>query len=95
MTEEREAICRKCKMLPSIHHLDFPYCYQPMGPINEDEYEYLGAAKDDLITLEGLWKMLEISTKDYCRRLMKNSPDFCLNRWEAERRAKAKLNENH
>ena len=53
-----------------------------------DKGEYLGAAKDDLITLEGLWKMLEISTKDYCRRLMKNSTDFCLNRWEAERRQK-------
>jgi len=76
MIPEREAICRKCKMLPSIHHLDYPCCNQPIGPISVEEWKLSGLKPRDRVTREGFLKMMEISMMDYCRNKMLNSADF-------------------
>jgi hypothetical protein len=70
MNKEREEICRKCKMLPSIHHLEYPCCGQPMYPLDEHEWELLGADPEDEITVESLRKMMEISLQPYCMEKM-------------------------
>ena len=65
MNKEREEICRKCKMERSIHHLEYPICYQPAHPIDEDEIEQLGGRSAE-ITPEGVRKLMEISLRPYC-----------------------------
>ena len=70
MTPEREEICRKCRMLPSIHHLEYPCCYQPWHPLDEYEWKQLGAAPEDLITVETVRRMMEISLQPYCMERM-------------------------
>jgi hypothetical protein len=70
MIKEREEICEKCRMLPSIHHLEYPCCYQPCFPLNEYEYELIGAKPKDKPTIEIFRKMMEISTQLYCREKM-------------------------
>ena len=66
MNTAREEICRKCKMLPSIKHLDYPSCIQPVGPINDEERKMVGPD----ITAESFRKMMEISIQPYCLRKM-------------------------
>ena len=66
MIPEREAICRKCKMLPSIHNLDYPCCEQPTFPMTKEEYEAIGAGPNDIPNVETVRKLMEISVKPYC-----------------------------
>ena len=70
MNKEREEICNKCRMLPSIHHLEYPECNQPRYPLDEDEWRQLGEKPEDEITPEGLMKMMKISVRPYCLEKM-------------------------
>lgn len=76
MIPEREAICRKCRMLPSIHHLDYPCCLQPIMPMNAEEWKLSGLDPKDPITREGYLKMMDIGMMEYCKNRMLNSADF-------------------
>ena len=82
MNAQREEICRKCRMLPSIHHLEYPCCDQPVYPLNADEWEQLGASPQDEITLETTRKMMEISIRPYClEKMLRAHPiEFWYNR---------------
>ena len=71
MTPVREEICRKCRMLPSIHHLDYPCCEQPPSPITEEEYQQLGVKPGDMITREKMMQISEIAIRPYCLDKMK------------------------
>ena len=66
MNKTREEICQKCRMIPSIKHLDYPSCCQPVGPINDEERKVVGPE----ITTESFRKMMEISIQPYCLRKM-------------------------
>ena len=70
MSPEREEVCKKCSMKPSIHHLEYPSCNQEMYPINEEEWKALGAGPKDEITVESLRRMMEISIRPYCLEKM-------------------------
>jgi len=70
MSPEREEVCKKCSMKPSIHHLEYPSCNQEMYPINEEEWKALGAGLNDEITVESLRRMMEISIRPYCLEKM-------------------------
>ena len=51
------------------------YCRQVIGPISQEEYEYIGAKPDDVPTLETFTKFMEISLKKECReRMLKDHP---------------------
>ena len=76
MIPERDAICRNCRMLPSIHHLDYPCCEQPIAPISEEEWRLSGLKPGEPMTADGLRKMMDIAMIDYCRNRMLNSTDF-------------------
>ena len=71
MNKQREEICNKCRMLPSIHHLDYPCCDQPLAPITEEEYQQLGVNPGDLIKREKMLQMIEIAIKPYCLAKMR------------------------
>ncbi|MBO7710131.1 MAG: hypothetical protein J6S83_06660 [Lachnospiraceae bacterium] len=70
MNKEREEICNKCRMLPSINHLEYPSCIQPQYPLNEDEWKQLGVKPEDIITIDSFKKFMEISVRPYCREKM-------------------------
>ena len=70
MIKEREEICEKCRMIPSIHDLGFPSCQQPHCALNQYEYDLLGVKPEDEITLEGVRKLMEISIRPYCLEKM-------------------------
>ena len=70
MNKQREDICRKCRMLPSIHHLEYPCCGQPFRPLDDDEWQQLGVSPQDRITVESVRKMMEISLQPYCMERM-------------------------
>ena len=66
MNEIREKICKECRMLPSIHHLEYPDCRQPRWPLDGDEWQRLGCKPTDPITVESVKRMMEISIRPYC-----------------------------
>lgn len=70
MNQTREEICRRCRMLPSIHHLDYPCCEQPMWPIDDNEWQLLGCKPSDPITIVSTRRMMEISIRPYCLEKM-------------------------
>ena len=78
MNKQREEICNRCRMLPSIHHLDYPCCDQPIAPIAEEEYQQLRVKPDDMITREGILQMAEIAIRPYCLEKMKAGGAFDL-----------------
>ena len=67
----RDEICRNCKMLPSIHHLEYPCCDQPAGPISEEEYRKLGLTPETHITYEDAVRVAEMTIQPYCLERMK------------------------
>lgn len=71
MTKERMETCSRCKMLPSIHHLDYPACEQQMAPINDEEWQLLGVHPEDPVTKDTLMKMAQISIMPYCLERMR------------------------
>ena len=66
----QEEICRSCRMLPSIHHLEYPSCKQPIGPINEEERRKLGTNTGNRVTGEWIMKAAEIAIQPYCLKRM-------------------------
>lgn len=67
MIKEREEVCARCKLLPSIHHPDYPVCEQIMAPLNDEERRQLG---DDRITYDKILRLAEISMQPYCMKRM-------------------------
>jgi len=66
MNKQREEICRECSMKPSIHDLECPVCQQPRYPLDEEEWKELGYSRSDVITVDGVRRMMEISVRPYC-----------------------------
>lgn len=67
MNEERKRVCSKCR--------NTTFCDQVCRPISKDEYEYMGAKRDDRITIEAMLKLMECSMKPECmKRLLEKHP---------------------
>jgi hypothetical protein len=69
LNKAREEICRKCKMLPSFHHPDYPCCHQLMA-LTDDEWAQIGASKTDKVTKDVLLRMMQITIIPYCYEKM-------------------------
>ena len=61
MIAERVKVCEGC---------NGRCCRQVIGPISQEEYEYIGAKPDDVPTLETFGRLMEISLKPECRERM-------------------------
>jgi hypothetical protein len=69
MNEERKRVCDKCK------HPTSGLCEQRICPINQEEYEYMGAKPSDRVTASTLLKLMEISMKPECmKRILEIEP---------------------
>lgn len=66
----RDDICRKCRMLPSFDHPEYPCCEQPVGPISEEEYTLIGARPEDRPTMETVMNLAERTIRPYCLERM-------------------------
>ena len=66
LSSKREEICRRCRMLPSIKHLEYPACSQQIGPVNEEERRLFDYNQKDRVTREEVIRRARITMLPYC-----------------------------